>query len=356
MNNAVRAQLVSDDDRWEAVVRRDASVDGEFYYSVATTGVYCRPGCGARPAKRENVRFHLSCEAAETLGFRPCKRCRPNSPALAAQHARVIETACRALEAADQLPNLDELAQTLGMSRFHFQRVFKTVARLTPRAYFLESQAKRVQHELQRTATVTDAIYSAGFNSNGRFYETSPQRLGMTPTAFRSGGEGASIRFAVGECSLGNILVAATAKGICAILLGNDAESLLHDLEDRFPKAQLIGGDEDFEQWIAGVIGFVDTPAQTFDLPLDIQGTAFQQRVWQALREIPAGKTASYSEVALRLGLPQAARAVARACASNSIAVAIPCHRVVRNDGQLSGYRWGVERKRALLEREANPS
>ena len=239
------------------------------------------------------------------------------------------------------------------MSRFHFHRVFKTLTGVTPKAYVAAHRAQRVRDELSRTDTVTEAIYGAGFNSNGRFYATSSEVLGMTPTNFRSGGHGACIRFAVGECSLGSILVAATDKGVCAIMLGDDPEALVRDLQDRFPQAQLLGGDEDFEHVVAKVVGFVEAPALGLDLPLDVQGTAFQQRVWQALRAIPSGTTASYTEIAERIGAPQAVRAVAQACASNALAVAIPCHRVVRQDGALAGYRWGVERKRALLEREA---
>jgi AraC family transcriptional regulator of adaptative response/methylated-DNA-[protein]-cysteine methyltransferase len=251
------------------------------------------------------------------------------------------------------MPSLDALAAAAGMSRFHFHRVFKTIAGLTPKAYAAAHRAQRVREELSRSDTVTEAIYGAGFNSSGRFYATSSQTLGMTPTNFRSGGADESIRFAVGECSLGAILVAATDKGICAISLGDDPDQLVRDLQDRFPEAHLIGGDQDFEQWMAKVVGLVEAPALGLDLPLDVRGTAFQQRVWQALCEIPSGSAVSYTEIAKRIGAPKAVRAVAQACASNPIAVAIPCHRVVRNDGALSGYRWGVERKRALLDREA---
>jgi AraC family transcriptional regulator of adaptative response/methylated-DNA-[protein]-cysteine methyltransferase len=239
------------------------------------------------------------------------------------------------------------------MSRFHFQRVFKKATGVTPRGYFAAHRAQRVREELSRRETVTEAIYGAGYNSNARFYESSLELLGMTPTSFRSGGQCASIRFAVGDCSLGAILVAATDKGVCAITLGDDPDALVRELQDWFPKAQLIGGDQEFERLVAKVVGYVEAPRTGFDLPLDVQGTAFQQRVWQALRGIPAGSTASYSQIAARLGAPKATRAVARACALNPVAVAIPCHRVVRNDGALSGYRWGVERKRTLLEREA---
>ena len=343
----------SDEARWDAVVRRDASADGRFFYSVRTTGVYCRPGCAARLARRENVRFHSTCEEAEQAGFRPCKRCRPDQPALAEQHAAAVAKVCRLIESAEEAPDLDALAEAAGMSRFHFHRVFKTITGVTPKAYAAAQRAERVRNELSQSGTVTQAIYSAGFNSNGRFYATSAALLGMTPTHFRAGGASELIRFAVGECSLGAILVAATTKGVCAILLGDDPGVLLRELEDRFPKAQLIGADRDFEQWVAKVVGLVETPALGLDLPLDVRGTAFQQRVWQALRAIPAGSTASYTEIAARIGKPKAVRAVAHACASNAIAVAIPCHRVVRSDGALAGYRWGIERKRALLTREA---
>ena len=345
--------FAADAERWAAVQRRDGDADGAFYYSVRTTGVYCRPSCAARLARRENVRFHASCEEAEAAGFRPCKRCRPNQAALAVRRAAAVAKACRLIETAEEMPNLDALAGSAGMSRFHFHRVFRTVTGVTPKAHAAAHRARRVREALPQSSTVTEAIYGAGFNSSGRFYAKSEQVLGMTPTRFRSGGSGAAIRFAVGECSLGSILVAATDKGVCAILLGDKPEALVRELEDRFPRATLIGGDEDFEQWVAKVIGFVEAPALGLDLPLDVRGTAFQQRVWQALRKIPAGSTVSYSQIAQRIGLPKAVRAVAHACATNPIAVAIPCHRVVRNDGSLSGYRWGVERKRALLEREA---
>jgi AraC family transcriptional regulator of adaptative response/methylated-DNA-[protein]-cysteine methyltransferase len=345
--------FISDDERWAAVVRRDPAADGLFYYSVRTTGVYCRPCCAARLARRENVRFHRTCADAEAAGFRPCKRCRPDEASLAERQAAAIAKSCRLIEAAEEMPGLDALAARAGLSRFHFHRVFKAVTGLTPKAYAAAHRGNRVRDELARSATVTEAIYGAGFNSSGRFYATSSKVLGMTPSDFRAGGTGASIRFAIGECSLGAILVAASERGICAILIGDDADALVRDLQDRFPNARLIGGDVAFERWIAEVVGFVEAPQLGLDLPLDIRGTAFQQRVWQALREIPVGSTASYAEVAEKIGAPKSVRAVARACAANPIAVAIPCHRVVRNDGGLSGYRWGVERKRALLNREA---
>ena len=343
----------TDDDRWAAIERRDRNADGAFYYSVRTTGVYCRPSCAARLAHRENVRFYMTPKAAEEAGFRPCKRCKPNAPSLSEQQSVIVETICRTLDVAEEMPNLDRLAEAAGMSRFHFHRVFKTVTGVTPRAYFTAHRAERVREELRRCETVTEAIYGAGFNSNASFYASSSEMLGMTPSKFRSGGEGLPIRFAVGECSLGSILVAATDVGICAILLGDDPDKLVHNLQDRFSKAELIGGDGEFEKWVAQVVGFIEAPACGLHLPLDMRGSAFQQRVWQALRDIPAGSTATYSDIAQRLGVPKAVRAVARACASNAIAVAIPCHRVIRKNGALSGYRWGVERKRVLLQREA---
>jgi AraC family transcriptional regulator of adaptative response/methylated-DNA-[protein]-cysteine methyltransferase len=344
----------TDESKWQAVVQKDGNADGAFYYSVKTTGVYCRPSCRAtRPALRKNVAFHDSSEEAEKAGFRACKRCAPKGPTLAEEHAAAVAKACRAIEAAEEPPALDALAKAVGMSSYHFHRVFKAITGLTPKAYAVAHRARRVREELSKGGTVTEAIYESGFNSNGRFYAKSAETLGMTPTRFRKGGTGTTLRFAVAESSLGSVLVAASDQGVCAIFLGDDPDALARELQDRFPKAELIGGDEAFERTVAQVIGLIEAPGTGLDLPLDVQGTAFQQKVWQALREIPAGSTASYADIAERIGAPKAVRAVAQACASNKIAVAIPCHRVVRNDGNLSGYRWGVQRKSALLEREA---
>ena len=338
-----RATTILSDPRWAAVVARDPKADGLFVYSVRTTGVYCRPSCGARTAKPENVALHATAAEAALLGFRPCKRCRPDQPAPAGQHAALVAKLCRVIEEAEQPPSLEYLAQHAGLSRYHLHRIFKAVTGLTPRGYAAAQRMRRVRAELDRCATVTGAIYEAGYNSTGRFYENSNRALGMTPTTYRAGGTNVEIHFAVGECFLGSILVAATDRGVCAILMGDDPDRLARDLQDRFPRAHLIGGDAGFEQLIR----------YGRHLPLDVRGTAFQQQVWQALREIPAGKTASYTEIANRIGCPRAVRGVAGACAANPLAVAIPCHRVVRSDGGLSGYRWGVERKRALLDREA---
>lgn len=345
-------RFLSDDERWQAVVRRDRSADNLFFYSVESTGVYCRPWCAARLASRKNVRFHDTAIEAEQAGFRACKRCRPNEPSFGEQYRIAVLKACRLIEDGSEAPTLEELAEAVDMSPSHFHRIFKGLTGLTPKAYANAHRSQRVRRVLAESETITAAIYDAGFNSSGRFYATSSRVLGMTPTTFRSGGKGMVLRFAVGECSLGSILVAASEIGICSIALGDDPSALVHDLQDRFPKAELVGGDQQFEQMIAKVIGFIERPSAGLDLPLDVQGTAFQQRVWQALCKIPYGQTATYAEIARRIGEPKAVRAVAQACAANQIAVAIPCHRVVRTDGSVSGYRWGVERKKRLLNVE----
>jgi len=336
---------------------RDASADGAFVYSVATTGVYCRPSCASRHARPENVAFHASPAAAERAGFRPCKRCEPREAPLAERRATLVAELCRLIESSEVTPTLTELARHAQASEFHVHRIFKAATGVTPRAYAAAHRAKRVRRALRGTGarTVTDAIYGAGYASSGRFYEESNAVLGMTPARFRAGGPGEEIRFAVGECSFGAILVARAARGVCAILLGDEPEDLVHDLERRFPRARLVGGDAAFEELVARVVGLVERPDLGAALPLDIRGTAFQRRVWEALRAIRPGETVTYAELAAKVGLPAAARAVGRACAANPLAVAIPCHRVVRTDGGLSGYRWGVERKRALLAREARP-
>jgi AraC family transcriptional regulator of adaptative response/methylated-DNA-[protein]-cysteine methyltransferase len=348
-------QSLSDDARWLAVIAHDASFDGQFYYSIETTGIYCRPSCPARRPKRENVRFHETAAKAEAAGFRPCKRCKPCEASLVQTRAEKVAEACRLIESAEEAPKLDALARWVGLSPHHFHRIFKAALGLTPKDYATAHRNQRVRAALGKSATVTQAIYDAGFSSNGRFYATSSEVLGMTPRQFRSGGIGREIKFTVGKCSLGAILVAASDKGVCAILFGDGPEALRATLTRQFPRARLIASDQDFERLAAKVIEFVENPHAGLDLPLDIRGTAFQHRVWNALRRIPAGSTASYTEIAVAIGAPGSARAVARACASNPIAVAIPCHRVVRSDGSLSGYRGGLTRKRALLAREAKP-
>ncbi len=350
---SVSTDAVTQDPRWERVRMRDKTADGLFWFSVATTGVYCRPSCPSRPANPKNVRFHDTTAAAEASGFRPCRRCNPKGLSTDAENAALVAKACRLIGEAERELSLTELAASIELSESYFHRLFKAITGVTPKAYSAARRAARVREELGRTETVTQAIYQAGFNSSGRFYENSGELLGMTPSSYRSGGAHEELRFAVGQCSLGAILVASSAKGVAAILIGDDPDALTRDLQHQFPNAHLIGGDEAFEALVAQVVGFVDAPHIGLDLPLDVRGTVFQQRVWQALREIPPGATATYTEIAARIGSPDAVRAVAGACAANALAVAIPCHRVVRRDGALSGYRWGVERKRDLLAREA---
>jgi AraC family transcriptional regulator of adaptative response/methylated-DNA-[protein]-cysteine methyltransferase len=342
------------DPRWTRVVARDRTADGVFWYSVATTGIYCRPSCPSRTANPKNVSLHDTLEAARGAGFRPCKRCNPDGLSLDAGYAVIIAKACRLIEQSEELPSLTALADAVELSPGYFHRLFKARTGLTPKDYAAAHQANRVREKLGRSNTVTEAIYDAGFNSNGRFYEKSNDILGMTPTQYRAGGTAEVIRFAVGQCSLGAILVASSEKGVASILIGDNPDALVRDLQDRFRNACLIGGDNDYELLVARVVGLIEAPRLGLDLPLDVRGTAFQRRVWQALRDIPAGRTATYMDIARKIGSPRSVRAVAGACAANNIAVAIPCHRVVRNDGSLSGYRWGVERKRILIDREAS--
>ncbi|NKQ69743.1 bifunctional DNA-binding transcriptional regulator/O6-methylguanine-DNA methyltransferase Ada [Rhizobium sp. UPM1132] len=345
---------VTDDPRWARVVARDKSADGELWYSVSTTGVYCRPSCPSRIANPNNVQLHDSLASARATGFRPCKRCNPEGPSVESEQASLVAKACRIIDESEEEPSLEQLADAVGRSPSYFHRMFKATTGLTPKGYASAHRARKVRAGLVSGNTVTEAIYDAGFNSSGRFYEKSTGMLGMTPSQYRGGGADEEIKFAVGQTSLGAILVASSKKGVASILLGDDPDALVRHLQDRFPKACLIGADRDYEALVAQVVGFVESPAIGLDLPLDVRGTAFQQRVWQALQEIPVGETVSYAEIARRIGSPKALRAVAGACASNNLAVAIPCHRVVRNDGSLSGYAWGVERKRVLLDREAN--
>ena len=343
---------IENDPRWAAVVARDAQADGQFVYAVKTTGIYCNPSSLARLPKPQNVEFFDSAELAQAAGYRPSKRAAKDQSDIAAQHAATVAAACRQIENAETLPALGELANVAGLSSFHFHRVFKAVTGLTPKGYAAAHRSRRVRERLANGNSVTEALYDAGFNSNSRFYEAADQLLGMKPAEYRAAGHNNDIRFAVGQCSLGAILVAQSERGVCAIFLGDDPHQLVCDLQDKFRRANLIGADQDFERLIAQVVGFIEAPALGLDLPLDVRGTAFQERVWQALREIPVGSTASYADIAQLIGAPKAVRAVAQACGANCLAVAIPCHRVVRSDGNLSGYRWGVERKRQLLERE----
>ena len=340
--------------RWKAVRNRDAAADGHFLYAVRTTGVFCYPSCAARPALKGNVAFHASAADAERAGFRPCKRCCPDLPPRAEREAALVAVACRTIEFADEPPRLAALAASAGLSPHHFHRVFKRVAGVTPKAYADAHGQQKLQDSLSAGAGVTEGLYPAGSNSSGRFYGVSAGLLGMKPSVYRDGGHDEVIWHAVGACSLGSVLVAATAGGVCAILLGDDTDSLVDEFETRFPKATLGEPDPGFTDLVEQVVAFVDNPSGTGDLglPLDIRGTAFQRRVWEALQKIPAGKTASYKDIAIRIGSPKAVRAVAQACRSNALALAVPCHRVVRSDGGLSGYRWRIDRKRRLLSQE----
>ncbi len=344
-----------DDPRWARIVARDGTADGEFWYAVTTTGVYCRPSCASRTANPKNVIIFDAVASAKAAGFRACKRCNPDGLSVHAENSALIAKACRMIEESENEPSLEKLAEAVELSPSYFHRVFKAATGVTPKAYSAAHRASKVRRGLASGGSVTETIYGAGFNSSSRFYEKATDMLGMMPSQYRDGGENEEIKFAVGQTSLGAILVASSTRGVAAILLGGDPEALVRELQDRFPKALLVGADADYEAVVARVVGFVEAPAIGLDLPLDVRGTAFQQRVWRALQEIPVGETVSYTEVARRIGMPNAVRAVAGACAANKLAMAIPCHRVVRNDGALSGYAWGIERKRKLIEREAAP-
>jgi AraC family transcriptional regulator of adaptative response/methylated-DNA-[protein]-cysteine methyltransferase len=345
---------VADDSRWARIVARDKTADGHLWYSVLTTGVYCRPSCPSRLANPENVQLHDTLESAKATGFRPCERCNPDGLSVEAENAALVAKTCRMIQESEQELSLEELADSIGRSPSYFHRIFKAATGVTPKDYAAAHRATRVRHGLAAGSTVTEAIYDAGFNSSGRFYEKSTDMLGMTPSQYRAGGANEEIKFAVGQTSLGAILVASTKKGVAAILLGDDPDELVRNLQDRFPNARLIGADRDYETLVAQVVGFVEAPRIGLNRPLDVRGTAFQERVWKALQEVPAGATVSYAEIARRIGAPKSVRGVAGACAANKLAVAIPCHRVIRNDGSLSGYAWGVDRKRALIDREAS--
>lgn len=350
--NASSAAPADPDARWTAVLARDRASDGSFFYSVRSTGIFCRPSCPARRPKRSNVAFHDTAEEARGAGFRPCLRCRPELDAAPDSPDERIAVLCRIIEQAEAPPTLASLAARVGLSPFHLQRRFKAATGLSPRQYAEACRAGRLRRELAHGKSVTDAIHAAGFGSSSRFYERSDQMLGMTPTAYRKGGEKQTIRFASGLSTLGIVLVATGERGVCAILIGDSPDALQSDLAGRFPRARLEPGDAAFQATVAAAIALVDDPSRPCGLALDLRGTAFQQRVWQALREIPTGATATYTEIAARIGAPRAVRAVAAACAANPLAVAVPCHRVLRSDGGLAGYRWGLARKQALLDRE----
>lgn len=343
---------VVDDPRWTAIVTRDRSADGRFFYSVSTTGVYCRPSCPSRQARPSHVRLHATREEAEAAGFRPCRRCRPELPSEREHRAALVAAACRTIDASDPVPPVAQLAAAARLSAPRFQRLFREVTGLTYRQYVGQSRAARTRKALARGGRITDAVYDAGFGSAGRFYAAASGALGMPPRTYQRGGAGVTIAYGTTTCTLGTVLAARTPQGVCAVMLGDDEPALVRALAERFPRATRVPGEPGFSDTLRQVAALIDAPGSPCALPLDLQGTVFQRRVWRALQAIPAGTTLSYGELARRIGAPSSVRAVAAACGANPVAVIVPCHRVVGADGALTGYRWGVARKQALLERE----
>lgn len=342
---------ITDDDRWQSVVDRDADADGQFVFAVHTTGIFCRPSCRAKHALRKNVSFFADAQQAQAAGFRPCKRCQPDKDSAQQHRLDKIAHACQLLEQESPL-TLDELAQQVAMSPYHLHRLFKATTGMTPKAWQQSWRARRLRDALAKGAPVTEAILNAGFPDSSSYYRQADQALGMTARQFRKGGDNVSVRYTLTDCALGRCLVAESERGICAILLGDDDATLVAELHELFPAAQDEAADADFQQHVREVIAVINTRNTPLSLPLDIRGTVFQLQVWQALRAIPCGKTVSYQQLASAIGKPKAVRAVASACGANKLAIVIPCHRVIRNDGALSGYRWGIARKAQLLQRE----
>jgi len=339
--------------RWAALLARDPEpACGPFLYGVTTQGVFCRPGCPSRAPLRRNARFFADAAAAEAAGFRACRRCDPKGER-AAIHAAAIRAACEMIEGSETIPSLATLADRAGYARHHFLRLFRDVTGVTPRSYAESVRGRRLADALAAGERVADAVAGAGFGSESRVYEDPARALGMTPGAARRGGAGEVIRCALAETALGPLMVGATEKGVCFIGFGEDAGALRGDLARRFPRARIEAAPEALAATVREVVAFIEEPRAALDLPLDLRGTAFQRRVWEALRRIPLGETRTYSGLAAEMGEPRATRAVARACAENKVSLAVPCHRVVGKDGDLTGYRWGVARKRALLRAEA---
>jgi AraC family transcriptional regulator of adaptative response/methylated-DNA-[protein]-cysteine methyltransferase len=347
-------QAMQEATMWQAVLERDRACDGEFVFAVRTTGVYCRPSCPARRPRRENVCFFERPAQAEAAGFRPCQRCHPDQAAPPEPNLALMQAVCRAImDQSDRPPTLEELGRQFGMSPFHLQRTFKRIVGVTPKQYAAAQRAERLKRHLKEKTSVTEAIYEAGYPSSSSAYAQATSHLGMTPAAYRRGGQATAITFAIAPCPLGYLLVAATPNGLCAVRLGDSTEELAAALNGEFPAASVQPDDGRLGPWVASIQDYLAGAQPHFDLPLDVRATAFQHRVWQALQAIPYGSTRSYREVAEAIGQPTAARAVARACATNPVALVVPCHRVVREDGSLSGYRWGIQRKEALLALEA---
>ncbi|KFC09009.1 Ada family regulatory protein/methylated-DNA--protein-cysteine methyltransferase [Trabulsiella guamensis ATCC 49490] len=348
-----RHTLRTEESRWQAVLDRDPQADGAFVFAVQTTGIFCRPSCRARHALRQNVQFFPDAQAALAAGFRPCKRCQPDKQAPQQQRVEKVAQACRLLEQETPV-TLDELARQVGISPFHLHRLFKATTGMTPKAWQQAWRARRLRESLARGETVIESVLAAGFPDSSTYYRAADAALGMTARQYRRGGEDAVIHFATGSSEIGRCLVAESERGVCAVLLGDSESELLAELQQVFPRAQLQSGDAAFQERVNLVIASLNNQHHPLMLPLDIRGTAFQQQVWQALRAIPPGETRSYRQVAASIGKPNAVRAVAGACAANKLAILIPCHRVVREDGALSGYRWGVALKALLLRRESS--
>jgi AraC family transcriptional regulator of adaptative response/methylated-DNA-[protein]-cysteine methyltransferase len=342
---------------WLAIQGRDAGFDGLFYYGVRTTGVFCRPACPSRRPRRANVSYFALPEAARAAGFRACLRCRPDGANPRDPQAELVQGVCRLIESAtEERPDMDAVGEQLRLSRSHLQRLFKKLMGITPREYAEALRVERFKGGVRAGRSVTDAMYEAGYGSSSRLYEKASAQLGMTPATYRKGGRGMTIRYTIAESPLGPLLVAATERGVCSVQLGDESGELARALRDEFPRADVRVDETGLRPQVRALLDYLEGQRPHPDLPLDVQGTAFQRRVWEELRRIPPGETASYGEVAVRIGRPTAARAVARACATNPAALVTPCHRVVGADGSVGGYRWGVARKRKLLERERGPS
>jgi len=344
--------MMTDDDRWQAVLSRRQEADGQFLYAVKTTGIFCRPTCPSRRPRQKNVEYFPNCAAAEQAGYRPCQRCRPTAASADERQVVAIRKACALLDKTDEPLSLDQLAKAVGMSRSYFHRTFTRLVGVRPKEYADARRLEKLQDELTEGTPVTDAIFEAGYGSSSRVYEKAHQNLGMTPAQYGAGGRDQTIRFATADSDLGPVVVAATDRGICSIELTDASEDGLQRVRSRFPAATLEEDSSQLGSWLQAIVRFIEVPTRGLELPLDIQGTAFQRRVWKALLEIPTGSIATYGEVARSMGEPTAARAVANACGANPVALAVPCHRVVRGDGSPGGYRWGAKRKQLLLERE----